>query len=88
MFKKLIDIYLLMNFTNFFKVHFPSGYVVMMISMFAILTISSLIINYLNSDDGTIPFAQPTNTTHGNSTSNNSNNANNNNINLNNQQQY
>ncbi|MER5176292.1 MAG: hypothetical protein ABJB76_09275 [Candidatus Nitrosocosmicus sp.] len=76
-----------MNFTNFFKVHVPSGYVVMMISMFAILTTSSLIINYLNSDYGNIAFAQTTNTTNGNSTSNNSNNANNNNINMTNQQQ-
>ena len=55
---------------NFFKVNGPSSHMIMMVSLFATLSTSSIIISPVNNENENIAFAQTTSTANGNNNTN------------------
>ena len=61
--------FLLMDL-SFFKVNGPSSHMIMMVSLFATLSTSSIIISPVNNENENIAFAQTTSTANGNNNTN------------------
>ena len=82
-FKRFRYIYFLMDFKNSVKVNICSAHMVLIVGMFAVLSIGSIVTHYMGSGNENIAFAQSANTTNSNTNTGNSTN----NLNMTNQEQ-
>jgi hypothetical protein len=72
-YKKFCKLYFLMNFIKF-NVNIISANMIMMVSIFVLLSTGSIIANNIDSNNGNIVFAQAANTTNSNTNASTSNN--------------
>ena len=73
-FKRFRYIYFLMDFKNSVKVNICSAHMVLIVGMFAVLSIGSIVTHYMGSGNENIAFAQSANTTNSNTNTGNSKN--------------
>jgi hypothetical protein len=82
-FKRFRYLYFLMDFKNSVKVNIYSAHMVLIVGMFAVLSVGYIVTHYMDSGNKNIAFAQSANTTNSNTNTGNSTN----NMNMTNQEQ-